>query len=249
MREVIDELDASLNDTLAFEFIAESHAASAEAAKKTAAFAAAQAAAQTTVDSPRVWSNSPTSIQSPLRIEVLPTHREPPPPSSDETVKLSRAEIDAALASARMRLRYPSTRERQLHPPIPRAPRHAAHHGLRPPTPPVSRHDLTPPPSSTRCGRRPAPKQCLAPSRCLAPSPNSAPPKLRRALTHHPCLLRRANRPSTRASCAPNPTRVRPHRASPPALGLLPLALDAARPPSRSRSSMHCVHRRGLSPR
>jgi serine/threonine protein kinase/tetratricopeptide (TPR) repeat protein len=100
MREVIDELDASLNDTLAFEFIAESHAASAEAAKKTAAFAAAQAAAQTTVDSPRVWSNSPTSIQSPLRIEVLPTHREPPPPSSDETVKLSRAEIDAALASA-----------------------------------------------------------------------------------------------------------------------------------------------------
>ena len=99
MREVIDELDASLNDTLAFEFIAESHAASTEAAKKTEAFAAH--AAQTTVNSPRVWNDSPSAIQAPLRIEVLPTPREPSQSSSDETVKLSRAEIDAALASAR----------------------------------------------------------------------------------------------------------------------------------------------------
>ena len=98
MREVIDELDASLNDTLAFEFIAESHAASAQAAKKAAA--SSSEATQTTVDSPRVWSERPSSIQSSLRIEVLPTPREPSP-SSDETVKLSRAEIDAALASPR----------------------------------------------------------------------------------------------------------------------------------------------------
>ena len=98
MREVIDELDASLNDTLAFEFIAESHAASAQAAKNAAA--SSSEATQTSVDSPRVWSERPSSIQPSLRIEVLPTPREPSS-SSDETVKLSRAEIDAALASPR----------------------------------------------------------------------------------------------------------------------------------------------------
>jgi serine/threonine protein kinase/tetratricopeptide (TPR) repeat protein len=88
MREVIDELDASLNDTLAFEFLSEApQPLRGERAREGASpLTAARAPARETMSPAaeemlEVWNNAAaaTPVQSSLRIEVLPTPRETPP--------------------------------------------------------------------------------------------------------------------------------------------------------------------------
>ncbi len=100
MREVIDELEASLNDTLAFDVIAEQEANKTiflDPATMGQESSASQSAAPAPEAASVVWNEDTgaTSILPTLRIEMLPTPREPA-----RTMSAKRSAAEAAARQA-----------------------------------------------------------------------------------------------------------------------------------------------------